>query len=68
MDSVPHMPYMIAQTIALARGSVCQTSASVGAGGVAPTAVWTSVQMDVLAMDSVKGIDVNAKRGNGTNT
>lgn len=63
MDSVPHMPYMIAQIIVQDREYACPISVSVSADGEAQTAVWIYVQMDVLAMEIAKQINVNVKKG-----
>lgn len=63
MDFVPHMPYMTVQIIAPGKGSVCPTSAFVGDDGGDPIVVLTFALVDVQAMDIVKEIDVNAKKG-----
>lgn len=63
MDSEQHMQYTIVPTIALARGSVWQTSAFAMDTGVAPTAVWSSAPTVALAMDNVKETGVCVGKG-----
>lgn len=63
MDSELHMPYTTALTIAQGEGYVSPINAFVWATGVGRTAAWNSALMVALAMDTVKEIDVYAKKG-----